>query len=92
MFNQHLFIYSPGNSDKKLEYSFIESLRDNNHKTYPFNIQINNSALTIDLVKIVDASFQTYYNLKSFYFENYSSIKRDELKENSFLIYEGIFT
>ena len=81
LINHHFFIYSYENSIKNIEYILIQNLIDNEHLTQPFNIEIDNFKLIIDLIKL-DKNNKIAYGcsqnyIKSFIFENYTSIKSD---------------
>ena len=81
LINQHLYIYTYGNSITNLEYLLIKNFTRSLYKTFPFEIQINGYNLNI-FFSLTDNAYNSIY-IKTFFFQNYSSIQIDEPKEIS---------
>ena len=77
--NQYLYVYTKDNLIKNIEENTITSIIDSAHYIYPFNIQIDDYKLIINLVKYKKVGLVSMkYVLNSYKFENYLSIKNDE--------------
>ena len=84
LINEHLYVYTHDESNKNVEYILLESLKDNAHNIYPFNVQIDNNKLTIYLIKYERHNINRYYFIKSFYFSNYLQIQKNEPNEKKY--------
>ena len=85
LINQHLFIYTYGNSNTNLEYLLIKNFAGNLYTTFPFEIEIDGYNLNIYF-----SVFQSPFGMgcgelyiKEFIFQNYTSIQINEPKEIS---------
>lgn len=85
LINQHLFIYTYGNSNTNLEYLLIKNLTGSLLKTFPFEIEIKGYNLNI-YFSVVSTSYNMGCGnlyIKEFIFQNYTSIQINEPKEIS---------
>ena len=85
LINQHLYIYTFGNSNTNLEYLLIKNFAGNLYSTFPFEIEIKGYNLYI-YFSVFSVPFGTGCGelyIKEFIFQNYTSIQINEPKEIS---------
>ena len=85
LINQHLYIYTYGNSNANLEYLLIKSFTGNLIRIFPFEIQIEGYNLSIyfsDFNPPFGVSCGELY-IKILFYQNYSSIQNDQPKKIS---------
>ena len=73
LINHHLYIYTYGSSNNKVDYLLIDDLKNSNDKAYySFNVEIKNFTVTIFFIKMVKRTIFSYtYTLEKLFSDNY---------------------